>query len=105
MKSDTGHAGWRARTQQQRSIDLAGENATRLEAPLAVLQGLEGFAPVQDQLVMANGNDAPRRRIGSVVFRDPETVEETAAGVARARSRETESLRNDSSNRAAAAAK
>jgi hypothetical protein len=75
MKSDAGHAGWTVRPQQQGSIDLAGEKTTRLRTPLAVLKGLEGFTPVQDQLAMAVRNDALRRSVLSVVFQDPETVE------------------------------
>jgi hypothetical protein len=44
-------------------------------APLAVLTGLGGFAPVQDQLALAIGNYALRRGAVSVVFQDPESAE------------------------------
>jgi len=90
-----GSSGSRATTAGRRtrasSREKAGEKTARLALPLAVLKGLEGFAPIQNQLAIAIRNDALRRGVLSVMFQD-------AAGRAALGSRDNESLGYDCSN-------
>ena len=76
MKSNTQHVRRTFGPQQQRTVDLAGEETPWLAMPLAVLERLKRLAPVKDQLRMAVGNDALWNSVVTIVLQNPKAIDE-----------------------------
>src|ERR1700722_7491176 len=76
MKSNPQHFSGAVRPEQQGTVNLPGQEATRLALPLPPLKSLERLAPVEDQLRMPVGHHALGRGSIAILLENPKAIDD-----------------------------
>jgi hypothetical protein len=75
VKSNSHNPGWAIGPQQQRALNLAGEETTRLAMPFPGSEKLKRLAQIEDELRMAIRDYALGRRTFSIMLQRPKAVD------------------------------